>query len=68
MLARQKKAFSYSRKLGTNRLNNLKILLPVNDSGKADYAYMEQYSKKLVIKKYQQYIDYFAKHYSDVEK
>lgn len=62
MLSKQKKAFSYSRKLGTARLKRLQIMLPVNDQGQPDYDYMEQYVKNLMIKKYQSYLDYLQKH------
>ncbi|RDG20871.1 hypothetical protein DQM14_01955 [Limosilactobacillus fermentum] len=62
MLSKQKKAFSYSRKLGTARLKRLRIMLPVNDQGQPDYDYMEQYVKNLMIKKYQSYLDYLQKH------
>ena len=39
----QKGAFSYSRKLGTGRLQRLSVMLPVTDSGEPDYAYMAEY-------------------------
>ena len=32
------------------------ILLPVNDKGEPDYAYMEQYAKNLILRKYRQYL------------
>lgn len=54
----QNKAFSYSRKLGTERLQNLKIMLPVTDDGAPDYEYMEQYAKNLMLRKYKQYLSY----------
>lgn len=38
----QRKAFSYSRKLGTARLKKLRIMLPVEEKGKPDWEYMEQ--------------------------
>lgn len=57
-ISQQKKAFSYSRKLGTARLKKLKIMLPVNDQGQPDYAYMEQYTKNMMYKKYQQYLEF----------
>lgn len=54
----QNKSFSYSRKLGTERLLNLKIMLPVTDAGEPDYEYMEQYAKNMMLKKYKQYLTY----------
>ena len=38
------------------------IMLPVTDSGEPDYDYMEQYVKNMMLKKYQQYLDYLEKH------
>ena len=55
----QKNAFSYSRKLGTERLRNLNIMVPVDDDGKPDYEYMKQYTKKVreaKLKKYRENI------------
>jgi len=33
-------------------------MIPVDDNGNPDYAFMEQYEKMLVARKYQQYLDY----------
>lgn len=38
------------------RLNRTKILLPVNDQGKPDYEYMEQYIKNLMKEQYTEYV------------
>jgi hypothetical protein len=45
-ISKQKQAFSYSRKLGSKRLTNLRIMLPVNSSGAFDDAYMSEYIKQ----------------------
>ena len=58
VIGMQNKAFSYSRKLGTERLLNLRIMLPVTDDGAPDYKYMEQYVKNLMSRKYKQYLAY----------
>lgn len=42
----EKYKFNYSRKMGTNRLNNLSIRLPTNNS-KPDFLLMETYIKSL---------------------
>ena len=52
----QKEAFSYSRKLGTDRLENLKIMLPVTETGTPDYDFMELYGKLMLLRKYDQYL------------
>ena len=33
-----------------------RLLVPVNDDGKPDYEYMEQYVKNMMLKKYKQYL------------
>lgn len=43
----QKSQFAYGFKLGTERLKNLKISLPVDDVGNPDWNFMEQYIKSL---------------------
>ena len=58
VIGMQNKTFSYSRKLGTERLQNLRIMLPVTDDGAPDYEYMEQYAKNLMLRKYKQYLTY----------
>lgn len=39
----QRSKYSYGYKMGTGRLKRQKIMLPVDESGKPDYAFMEQY-------------------------
>lgn len=58
VISMQSVCFSYSRKLGTERAKKLRIMLPMNGSGAPDYAYMEQYVKNLLRKKYRQYLDF----------
>lgn len=58
VIGMQNKAFSYSRKLGTERLQNLRIMLPITDDSTPDYEYMEQYAKNLMLRKYKQYLAY----------
>lgn len=40
------------------RMQQLEILLPVDNFGNPDYAYMEQYAKNKMIQKYNQYLDF----------
>jgi len=60
VIGMQNKAFSYSRKLGTGRLENLKIMLPVTDAGQPDYDFMEEFGRKMMSNKYNQYLAYSA--------
>lgn len=59
-ISMQKEAFSYSRKLGTARLKRLHIMLPVTDSGEPDYDYMAQYTKNMMLRKYEQYLAFIG--------
>lgn len=60
VIKEQKDAFSYSRKLGTGRLQRLSVMLPVTDSGEPDYAYMAEYTRqkrKAMLAKYRVYVE-----------
>ena len=35
-----------------------KLMLPVDDAGEPDYAYMEQYLKNMMLRKYKQYLEF----------
>ena len=56
----QNKAFSYSRKLGTERLENLRIMLPVTGDGEPDYDSMESFGRKMMENKYNQYLAFLV--------
>lgn len=43
------------------RMKMLDLMLPVTDSGKPDYEYMEQYAKNMMLRKYKQYLAYLDK-------
>lgn len=47
VLMRQKEKYSYSVKMGTKRLRQQKIMLPVNDKREPDWGFMEQYMKRM---------------------
>ena len=57
-ISKQSKLFSYSRKLGTGRANKLQIMLPVTDDGQPDYDFMEEFGRKMMSNKYNQYLAY----------
>lgn len=46
------------------RMKSLEILLPANDRGEPDYEYMEQYTKNMLFKKYNQYLNFLKKQVS----
>lgn len=67
LFAQQRPKYSYGYKFNEKRMLTQKLMLPVNDSGEPDYAYMEQYSKNMVLKKYKQYLAYIRKQDSTVD-
>ena len=48
--------FGHGLSISNPRAKRLRIMLPVTDSGEPDYAYMEQYAKSMMLKKYKQYL------------
>ncbi len=58
LILKQKSKFGYLYKFNADRMAHTSIMIPVDDNGNPDYAFMEQYGKMLVARKYQQYLDY----------
>lgn len=54
----QRSKYTYGYKFKAARMLRQELLLPINDQGNPDYAYMEQYAKNLMIKKYEQYLEF----------
>lgn len=50
--------FGHGLSISNPRAKRLRIMLPVTDTGEPDYAYMEQYSKNMMLRKYQQYLEF----------
>jgi hypothetical protein len=47
IIENEKYKYAYGRKLGTARIKNMKIKLPVNSNNKPDFEYMENFIKSL---------------------
>ena len=43
------------------RMKRLELMLPINSEGKPDYAYMEQYAKNMMLRKYEKYLAFIDK-------
>lgn len=56
VLEMQKSNFNFNREINDPRIRKLQIMLPVDDSGDPDYAYMEQYAMNMMLAKYEQYL------------
>lgn len=57
-LMMNKRKYSYSFTINSTRLKKQNILLPVNQSNKIDFKYMENYIKKIILNKLKNYIEY----------
>jgi len=50
--------YSYGHMGNKDSIKRECVMLPVDDDGKPDYAYMEQYAKNMMLKKYEQYLTF----------
>lgn len=50
--------FGHGLSISNKRANIIKVMLPVNDIGEPDCEYMEQYTKNMMLRKYEQYLNY----------
>lgn len=50
--------YDFSREMTDPPLKREKIILPIKEDETPDFDYMEQYSKNILINKYQQYLQY----------
>ena len=66
-LSSNKSLFSHGHSWTGKRLLNTKVMLPVTDEGKPDYAYMEQYAKNMMLRKYEQYLAFIDRQSSAEE-
>ncbi len=58
LLNRLSQKYNFNREINDKRISNEIIILPITSHGKPDYAYMEQYTKNLMLRKYCEYLDY----------
>ena len=59
MVKRLQEKYSFNREINDVRLNKEKVFLPVDDEGKPDYAFMEEYIREreeMLIRKYIEHI------------
>lgn len=53
--------FGHGHSISNKRATNLKTMLPVNDNGEPDYEFMEECGRKIMAKKYKQYLAFLEK-------
>lgn len=61
IITNQKEKYGYGYKMGTGRIKRQKIMLPINDEGKPDYHYMENFIKKIEFEKLSKYLEVKSK-------
>lgn len=44
--------FGHGLSISNARAKNVRVMLPIDDVGEPDYAYMEQYTKNMMLRKY----------------
>lgn len=68
VLNRLSQKYNFNREINDNRISKERILLPVDEQGQPDYAFMEEYIKeceKSLLQKYRRYIE--NKHFFNCE-
>lgn len=60
-ISTQSDRFGHAHSITEERLNSYKIILPTTPSGEPDYLYMENYIKRIMLKKYSEYLDFKEK-------
>ncbi|MCD8375990.1 MAG: restriction endonuclease subunit S, partial [Oscillospiraceae bacterium] len=60
MVERLQSKYSFNREINDLRINKEKVLLPIDEQGKPDYAFMEQYIREREQQIIQNYIDYIG--------
>lgn len=58
VLEQQKSNFNFNREITDLRIREMRIMLPVDDNDEPDYEFMKEYGRKMMAKKYIQYLDY----------
>lgn len=61
IIHQQKGKYEYSYKFNEQRMHRQSIVLPSTPAGSPDYAYMEQYAKNMMLRKYRQYLNYIRR-------
>ena len=57
--------YTYGHMGNKDSIKRERIMLPVTDSGEPDYAYMEQYVKNMMVRKYKQYMSFLDRSHKD---
>lgn len=61
VIEKQGSNFNFNREINDMRIKKMQVMLPIDNDDKPDYAYMEQYAKNMMLKKYEQYLAFIDK-------
>ncbi len=61
VILQQKNKYAYGYKFNEERMRKQKILLPVDDAGKPNWAYMENYGRQLIQQQIRTYLEYLQR-------
>lgn len=50
--------YNYGHMGNKDSIKRERVMLPIDNTGEPDYAYMEQYAKNIMLRKYEQYLDF----------
>ena len=50
--------YNYGHMGNKDSIKRERVMLPIDEDGKPDYAYMEQYAKNMMLRKYRQYLTF----------
>ena len=60
LLNRLSEKYNFNREINDERISKEVIMLPIGKNGNPDYEYMENYIKKIMFKKYKEYLTFKA--------
>lgn len=57
--------FGHGLSISTPRAKRIRVMLPIDDTGEPDFAYMEQYAMNVMLAKYEQYLAFLDRKVSE---
>ena len=57
-IKKQRMLFSHGRSISNTRMQELRVMLPIDENGNPDYEYMQDYTKNIIINRYKKIYEY----------
>ena len=61
-IEKQGNNFNFNREITDSRIKQMKIMLPISDKETPDFSYMELCAKRMMLKKYRDYLAFLETH------